>query len=165
MKRFLASCAALTLALGITGVAAAAKPLSETTILDEHFIDTELCPGFDVMTDITGFVRFTQFFDREGNVVKEINGFGIRIKYSANGNTVRVVDVGVDLVKVQDDGSVTVAVTGNLHLLTGPGQGVIGGEAGRLFLHISPTGEVTVISDHGIRAGDPIPGVCELLAA
>jgi hypothetical protein len=165
MKRFLASCAALTLALGITGIAAAAKPLSETIVIDEHLIDTELCRGFDVMTDITGHVRFAQYFDSEGNVVKEVNNFAIQTSFSANGNTVQVVDVGVDLVKVFDDGSVTVAVTGNLQLVTAPGQGVVGGETGRLLLRISPTGEVTVISEHGKRAGDPATAICELLAA
>jgi hypothetical protein len=140
------------LALGSTGIAAAAQPSSETIVLDEHFVDTELCTDFDVMVDVTGRIRFAQYFDRAGHVVKEVNNFAIQTSYSANGNTVQTVDVGVDLVKVFDDGSVTVAVTGNLQLVTGPGEGVGGGETGRLLLGISPTGEVTVISEHGKRA-------------
>lgn len=166
MRRYLAACAALALALGITGSAAAVKPSSETIYIDDHFVNTELCGDFDVMIDFTGHIRFAQYYDRDGNVVIEVNNFALQSSYSANGNTVRVVDVGVDLVKVFDDGSVTVAVTGNVQLLTGPGQGVLAGDAGRLLLGISATGEVTVISEHGKRTGgDPAAAICDLLAA
>jgi len=165
MRRFLASCAALALALGSTAIAAAAQPSSETIDLDEHFLDTELCADFDVMTDVTGHIRLAQYFDRYGNLVMEVNNFAVHVSYSANGNTVQVVDTGVDLVSVFDDGSVTVAVTGHVQLVTAPGEGVVGGETGRLLLGISATGDVTVISEHGKRAGDRAAAICELLAA
>jgi hypothetical protein len=165
MRRFLAACAALALALGMTAIATAAEPSSETFYLDDHFLDEELCADFDVWTDATGHIRFATYFDRHGNPVMEVNNFAVHISYSANGKTVNVVDVGVDLVKVLDDGSVTVAVTGNVQLVTTPGEGVVGGETGRLLLGVSPTGDVTVISEHGKRAGDPAAAICELLAA
>jgi hypothetical protein len=153
MQRVLAPLGLAVLLLAATTLPAlAAKPSSETIVLDEHFVDTELCADFDVVIDITGHIRFAQYFDRDGNLVMEVNNFAIQNSYSANGNTVQTVVVGVDLVKVFDDGSVTVAVTGNLQLVTGPGEGVVGGETGRLLLGISPTGEVTVISEHGKRA-------------
>jgi hypothetical protein len=155
---------AVLLLAAMTPPALATKPSSETFILDEHFVDTELCADFDVVTDITGHIRLAQYVDRDGDVVMEVNNFAIHASYSANGNTVEVVDVGVDLVKFFDDGSVTVAVTGNVQLVTAPGQGVVGGETGRLLLAISPTGEVTVISEHGKRAGDAAIAICELLA-
>jgi hypothetical protein len=164
MRRFLASVAALSLALGSTAIASAAQPSSETTYLDEQVVDTELCADFDVLTDISGHVRFAQYFDRHGDLVMEINNFAIRFSYSANGNTVNVVDTGVDLVSFFDDGSVTVAITGNLQLVTAGGDGVVGGETGRLLLGISATGEVTVISERGKRAGDRVAAICALLA-
>lgn len=165
MRGFLAACAALTLALGMTAISAAAQPSSETFNLDDHFLDEELCADFDVWTDATGHIRFATYFDRHGNPVMEVNNFAVHISYSANGNTVNVVDVGVDLVKILDDGSVTVAVTGNVQLVTAAGLGVVGGETGRLLLAISATGEVTVISEHGKRAGAAAAAICELLAA
>jgi hypothetical protein len=165
MRRFLASCAALALVLGSTAIAAAAQPLSETIYIDDHFLDTELCDDFDVWTDATGHIRFAQYFDRHGDLVMEVNNFDVHISYSANGNTVQVVDTGVDLVSVFDDGSATVAVTGNVQLVTATGEGVVGGETGRLLLGISTTGDVTVISEHGKRAGDSAAAICELLAA
>lgn len=165
MRRYIATCAALVLALGSTATAAAAQPSSETINIDDHFVDTELCADFDVMIDATGHIRFATYFDRHGDPVMEVNNFAVHISYSANGKTVNVVDVGVDLVKVLDDGSVTVAVTGNVQLVTAPGEGVVAGETGRLLLAISPTGDVTVISEHGKRAGDPAAAICELLAA
>jgi hypothetical protein len=30
------------------------------------FVDTELCADFDVMTDVTGHIRFARYFDRHG---------------------------------------------------------------------------------------------------
>jgi hypothetical protein len=46
-----------------------------------------------------------------------------------------------------------------------PGEGVVGGETGRLLLGISATGDVTVISEHGKCAGDRAAAICDLLAA
>ena len=60
MRRFLASVAALALALGSTATVTAAQPSSETIYLDDHFVDTELCADFDVMTDVTGHIRTAQ---------------------------------------------------------------------------------------------------------
>ena len=165
MRRFLASVAALALALGSTATVTAAQPSSETIYLDDHFVDTELCADFDVMTDVTGHIRTAQYFDRHGNLVMEVNNFAVRVSYSANGNTVKVVDTGVDLVSFLDDGSVTVAITGNLQLVTAAGEGVVGGETGRTLLGISPTGDVTVISERGKRAGDRNAAICALLDA
>jgi hypothetical protein len=165
MRRFLAALAALSLALGSTAIAAAAQPVSETTHLDVHILDTELCADFDVMTDITGHIRFARYFDRHGDLVMEISNFALQVSYSVNGNTVNVVDTGVDLVSFLDDGSVTVAVTGNVQLVTAAGEGVVGGETGRLLLGISASGEVTVISEHGKRARDRNAAICELLAS
>jgi hypothetical protein len=165
MRRYLASCAALALALGSSAIAAAAQPSSETIYIDDHFLDTELCDDFDVWTDATGHIRFAQYFDRHGDLVMEVNNFAVHISYSANGNTVEVVDTGVDLVSYFDDGSATVAITGHVQLVTAPGEGVVGGETGRLLLGISATGDVTVISEHGKRAGDSAAAICELLAA
>lgn len=165
MRRVLASLAALALVFAGTSVASAVQPVSETITLDDHIIDTELCAGFDVTVDTTGHIRFAVYFDRQGNPTMEVNTFAVMISISANGNTVQFVDTGVDLVRYFDDGSVTVAVTGNVQLVTDNGEGVVGGDTGRLLLAISPTGEVTVLSEHGKRAGDNAAAICEALAA
>jgi L-cysteine desulfidase len=165
MRRFLAFVAACALALGSTAAVSAARPSSETFDIDFSVVDTQLCVGFDVTIDGTGHVRVSTHFDRDGDPVMEINNIAIHRSYSANGNTVNVVDTGVDFVSFLDDGSVTVAVTGMVQLVTAGGQGVVGGETGRLLFHISSTGEFTVISEHGKRAGDPAAAICELLAA
>jgi len=165
MRRFLAFAAACALALGSTAAVWAAQPSSETIDVDFSVVDTQLCADFDVTIDGTGHVRVSTYFDRHGDPVMEVNNIAIRLSYSANGKTVNVIDAGVDLVKFNDDGSVTVAVTGIVQLVTAGGQGVVGGETGRLLFHISATGEFTVISEHGKRAGDPAAAICELLAA
>jgi hypothetical protein len=152
----------LVAVLALAAPAAAAQPSSETIYLDEHFLDTELCAEFDVMTDVTGHIRFATYFDRQGNPVMEVNNYAIQVSLSANGNTVNFVDTGVDLVSVNDDGSLTLAITGNLQLVTAAGEGVVGGETGRTLIAISTTGELTLISDHGKKAGET--AICELLA-
>jgi hypothetical protein len=149
---------------------AAAKPIIETVVIDDHFVESGLC-RFDVTVDASGHIRFAVYFDRDGNVVKEVNNFAIRVSYSANGQTVNVVDTGVDLVMYAADGSFTVAITGNVQLATDAGTGVISGSAGRTLLLLTPTGEVdeegfpifdvTVVSEKGKRAtGD----LCAVLA-
>jgi hypothetical protein len=137
----------------------------ETINLDDHFLDTELCAEFDVMTDVTGHIRLAEYYDRQGNLIMEVNNYDAHLSFSANGNTVSVVDTGVDVVSYSSDGSLTVAITGNLQLVTGDGEGVVGGATGRTLLAISATGDVTVISDHGKRAGDGAAAICALLAS
>ena len=165
MRRFLAVSAALALVFGSTSAVWAGQPSSETFNIEDHFVDAGLCGDFDVTIDITGRVRVSTHFDRDGDPVMEINNIALHWSYSANGKTVNVVDTGVDFVSFLDDGSVTVAVTGMVQLVTAAGQGVVGGSTGRFFFRISAGGEFTVISEHGNRAGDPATAICELLAA
>jgi hypothetical protein len=165
MRSVLAVFAALSLMLGSTAFVAAAQPTMETINLDDHFVDTELCAKFDVQIDVTGRIRLAEYFDRQGNLVMEINTYDVHLSFSANGKTVTVVDTGVDVVEWSNDGSLTVAITGNLQLVTGGSAGVVGGAAGRTLLAISATGDQTVISDHGKRAGDGAAAICALLAS
>jgi len=171
MRRLITFAVTFTvLAAAAISPVAAAKPFMETIVIDEHFVESGLCQ-FDVTVDVSGRIRFAVFFDKDGDVVKEVNNFAIMVSYSANGETVNVVDTGVDLVKFDADGSFTVAVTGNLQLATDAGTGVISGAAGRTLLLLTPTGEVdeegfpifdvTVLSEKGKRAtGD----LCAVLA-
>ena len=149
----------------------AARPSSETIVIDDHFVDTGLC-RFPVTVDGSGHIRLTTFVDKDGNVVKEVQNYALHFSYSANGKTVNVVDAGVDLLKYAADGSFTVAITGNLQLATDAGSGVIAGSAGRTVLLLTPTGEVdadgnpifdvTLLSEKGKRStGD----ICTALAA
>lgn len=171
MKRLITFAVTCTvLAAAAISPVAAAKPFMETIVIDDHFVESGLCP-FDVTVDGSGRIRFATYFDRDGNVVKQVNNFAIRVSYSANGQTVNVVDTGVDLARFSADGSFTIAVTGNIQLATDAGTGVISGSAGRTLLLLTPTGEVdeegfpifdvTVLSEKGKRAtGD----LCAVLA-
>src|SRR5687768_4092550 len=143
MRRFAAVAAALALVLVFASSAVAAKPTIFTVPVDEQSLQP-LCRGFAVAIDATCHFRVAQYFDKAGNIFMEIQNFAIQVTYSANGRTVEVVDTGVDLVKFAADGSFTVAITGNVQLVTATGDGVVGGDAGRLLLAFSPTFEVTV---------------------
>lgn len=171
MRRLITFAVTFTLlaAVAVSPVAAA-KPIIETIVIDDHFVESGLCQ-FDVTVDGSGHIRVAVFADKDGNVVKQVSNFAIRVSYSANGQTVSVVDTGVDLVRFSADGSFTIAVTGNIQLATDAGTGVISGSAGRTLLLLTPTGEVdeegfpildvTVLAEKGKRAtGD----LCTVLA-
>lgn len=132
--------ATLCLSLAIAAPVAAAKPTQEfITIndigLQDEFL-TEAC-GFDVFFDGTGHVILRQFTDANGDLVAEVNNFGIHVRFYSEFGETSVVDVGLDHVVVQADGSQILSIIGNVQSLTVPGEGIVSADNGQIQFHIT----------------------------
>jgi hypothetical protein len=106
--------ALLMVALGAT-VAAAQAPVKETMTISETFVDeflTEAC-GVEVTTTATGRVMFFTFPDRPVGP-QDLTTVNIALVATAGDNQVRFRDVGVDLVRVQPDGTVILSIVGQI---------------------------------------------------
>ncbi len=141
--------ARLAVALAATGAllalttagALGARPIKETINLDnpadEAWLSeymTDEC-GFPVAADIEGRVTLHVFLDRDGEWQREIDKWWIRDTFTnvETGASILLKDVGPDVIRVDRQGRLTVAITGRS--LTG--SGVIG----RVVIDID-TGEV-----------------------
>lgn len=95
--------------------AQAAAPTIERFPIEAEFHDGFLSAecGVDVTTTISGFRIMREFVDGAGNLVSlaTINVTGTS---SSEFGSVRIKDVGADLVKVAPDGTLTVRVTGQV---------------------------------------------------
>jgi hypothetical protein len=161
---------------------AAAKPLLERIPIDDQFTDpffsTEC--GFEVIATFTGFIVVHAWLNADGELVHQVVNYGIRGSYSANGNTLRSVDTGVDTLTVYPDGSMLFHVVGSVALLTAPGTGPVLGSAGLFAILVTPlldedgnpildpdgnpifTEEVVV--DAGVRPEFDLAAICAALA-
>jgi hypothetical protein len=159
--------------LALVSPAAAGKPVMEKVtlndigILDEFL--TEEC-GFDIFIDGTGHIIFRTFLDDEGAPVREVNNFGIHIRIYSDWGSLRVVDVGVDLISYNEDGSITQIVIGNLQSIQLPGQGRVYSNVGRTVFLVTfpdPDGEpvVEIIKQSGQHSEvSQVDVICEALA-
>ena len=140
--------------------------VNDVGILDEFL--TEAC-GFDVFVDATGHIIFRSWTDAEGNPTRDLNNFGIRLRIYSEFGAVRTVDVGVDRVTHNPDGSITNVVIGNVQSIQIPGQGRVYADVGQTTLHITfpdPEGEpvVEVLRQVGQHEGDQVAVICDALA-
>jgi hypothetical protein len=104
--------ALLVVALGATAAAAAA-PVKETITFSETFQDeflTEAC-GVEVTTTASGFITFLVYPDRPVGP-QDLTSFHEDLVAVAGDNSVRFKSVGVDLVRVEPDGTVILISTG-----------------------------------------------------
>lgn len=111
---FLTVVALITLAFGASG-ATAAPPEMETITFSDTFEDeflTEAC-GVDVTTSVNGRITFMSFPDRPVGP-QDLTSVHVDLVASADDNQVRFKDVGVDLVRVEPDGTVTLMVVGQV---------------------------------------------------
>ena len=95
--------------------ATAAPPQIDREVVDDQFTDeflTEEC-GVPVETTLTGRIA-NRAFDEDGTGV--VNVFTINFTYTATsgGNEVRFKDVGGDVLKVLPDGTLVLAIIGQL---------------------------------------------------
>jgi hypothetical protein len=112
---FLTVAALITLAFGATGATAASPPEMETITFSDTFEDeflTESC-GVDVTTSVNGRITFMSFPDRPVGP-QDLTSVHVDVVSSAGDNHVRIKDVGVDLVRVGPDGTVTLMVVGQV---------------------------------------------------
>ena len=121
MKRTWAFVAASVLSLaGMAAPAHATPPdryfkavyTPDVTVLDAEL--TEAC-GFDVFATTKGQLRFTAFFDKDGDV-RAIQGHpSMATTYSSEWASINTADRGVDKLSLNDDGDLLVFGTG-IHL-------------------------------------------------
>jgi hypothetical protein len=106
--------ALLTVALGATAAAAQA-PVKETMRFSDTFEDeylTDAC-GVEVTTTATGRITFLDFPDRPVGP-QDLTTVNVAFVATAGDNQVRFRDVGIDLVRVQPDGTVILSVVGQV---------------------------------------------------
>jgi hypothetical protein len=106
--------ALLTVTLGATAAAAQA-PVKETIRIDERVPDpflTEAC-GVPVTTTATGRVTMFTFPDRPVGP-QNLTTLNIALVATAGDNQIRFRDVGIDLLRVQPDGTVILSVVGQV---------------------------------------------------
>ena len=172
MRRRIALILASALLLATAVPVAAGKPemeripIDDVGLLDEFLTDE--C-GFDVFFDGSGHITFRLLSDADGNPMREVNNFAIQIRYYSEFGEVRTRDIGPDRVRYLDDGSITIAVTGNIQSFSVPGQGRVVANTGQTILHITfPEDGSDPITEVIRQAGNHTEGdstavICDLL--
>jgi hypothetical protein len=157
---------ALVLALGalvFASNAVAAKPEMERVEVDES--ETIDCGGYEITHSVTGFIIFREFF-RNGEFVGAVTTYSLTESFTGPGGTLVTPDVGIDHLRVEEDGSATLAVIGIVSRFVVPGEGLVFGEVGQLRLFFTEPGdpEPDVTFEAGHHDGDVVEAACELLA-
>lgn len=172
MHRARATLFAILACLVLATPAAAAKPTTERVDLNDVGIFdpflTEVC-GVDIFFDGTGHIIFRTFTDAEGNVTHEVNNFAIQLRWYTDSASVQTVDVGVDRVTYNEDGSITRVIIGSVQGISLPGQGRVYADVGQTTILITfpdPEGEpvVEIQRQVGQHYGDQLAVICEALA-
>ena len=174
MRRARAILIASLACLALASPAAAAKPQMERVVLNDIGLQddflTDAC-GFDVFFDGTGQAIFREFTDSEGNLLRELNNFGVHVRVYSEWGSVSLVDVGVDRVTYNADGSITQVIIGNVQSIHLPGQGRVYADVGQTTLMITfpdPEGDPVVelvrqVGQHSDFGQEDV--LCEALAA
>ena len=143
---------AILLSLCLAAPAAeGAKPSLERIVVDDEFVDEALSDacGFEITGHAVGKVTLREFSDGRLATVNNVN---IVFTLSANGNTFSLRDVGADVTKVLNDGTIEVAIIGQVPF------GFTG------VLKINPeTEEVSHEPQHDTEASD-LEAACAALA-
>ena len=167
------------LLVGFAGVLAFALGAVARAIPPEHFPvqhvdDTSIIPAapegpcaFEIEQHVVGDIRHTDFFDNQGNEVRELEVVSnFRVTFSANGKSITTVSPAATHVTINPDGSAVVAITGlGGHLIVGGGPPQAA-DVGRLvFFFSSPEDEEPdIIFQAGKFNFGPFPQLCEILA-
>jgi hypothetical protein len=98
----------------VTSGAAAGKPTLTRIDVDESEVDPFLSAecGLQVTTRALGHIIAREWDDGTG--VQGVRTINIRLTATAGGNTYRFRDVGVDLVRVEPDGTAILMIVGQL---------------------------------------------------
>lgn len=105
---------AILLLLGLAvAPAEGAKPTIERIVVDDEFVDEELSEacGFEVTGHAEGKLTLRQF---SGGRLDAVNNVNVVVTLSANGNTYTLHDVGADVAKVLKDGTIQLAIVGQV---------------------------------------------------
>ena len=159
--------------LGLLGTAlvvapvSAGKPETERVSIDDTFVDDELSEacGVEVHVQETGHITFRTFTDADGNPVREVNNYAVRVRlWSVNGE-IRAQDVGADRATYLDDGSIVVIIIGSVLSFSIPGEGRFYSDAGRSMLVIDANGDQSFTPLSGQHDPDFVAAVCDVLGA
>jgi hypothetical protein len=149
-----------TFAAGVLAVgASAAKPTFTRIPVDDAGPDLEMTAacGFPVETVAVGHVIIRTFEGREKGLV-DLTTLNVRVAFTANGNTVRIHDVGADRVRIAPDGTLTLSIIGQIPFET---DFTATGFHGVLKVDLD-TGEVLHEPQHTTGS---VEAVCDALAA
>jgi hypothetical protein len=169
MRRYLlvvALIAALVSGIATVPSARAAAPSIFTIPIDESFSFDDC--GFTIEGRTTGFIREHVFFDEEGNVVRVIDNFALKISYTnpETDETLTIPIAGPDIITLNADGSATVASIGIITRIVVPGEGLVAAQVGTIVLFFSDPEDVDpdVIFVAGPHEGDIFAALCDALA-
>jgi hypothetical protein len=165
----------LALLLGCTSIlalvlAAVGRGIPPEHFPVEHVDDTFTIPAgeecaFPVEVHAFGNVRLTDFFDREGNVIRSlVVNPTFRVTFSANGKSITTVSVAPAHFTFNPDGSVVLAVTGlQGHLILGGGP-PLAADVGRIVFLFREGAEPEILFQAGNFNMGPFPQLCDVLA-
>ena len=121
--------------------ASGAGPEIETIEVDVTNVGAIRCQGFRLDVSIQGQVKVRSFLE-DGVLVREVTSVSLT-RTATNPETeesVSTPDVGVDLLRVEEDGSATLMIAGLVTRFVLPGEGLVFADIGLLKLFFdSPT--------------------------
>ena len=160
---------AAVLVLGPVGVARAVPPEHfPVEHVDETFTVEGEC-DFPVIVHVEGDLRHTDFFDKAGNVVRELEVFPrFRVTFTnpETGKSISTVAPSVVHVTINPDGSAVVTITGlSGHLIVGGGP-PLASDVGRIVFFFSGPDdeEPDILFQAGNFNMGPFPQLCDVLA-
>jgi hypothetical protein len=162
-RGFLAQGVLAALALALAGTAVAAKPVITTVPIDETSVIK--CQGFRLEESVQGTIKIRSFSEN-GQIVREVVSVSLTHTVTNKaGESLSTPDVGVDFVRINPDGSATVAVVGLVGRITVPGEGLIAADVGRVVLFFeSPADEEPDVIFEAGKHDDLTAALCEALA-
>src|SRR5215208_4160825 len=97
------------------GVGFGAAPTFERIEVDDTFVDEQLSEACGVTATVTlqGQITLRTFPD-EGTGLVTLNTLNLSATLTADGNTIRLRDVGADLVRIEPDGTAVLYVIGQV---------------------------------------------------
>lgn len=153
-----------TCVLALAASAVAAKPDVTKIPIDETNIIN--CGGYQLEESVQGTITIRSF-SQDGELVREITAYSLVHTFTNpdTGESVRTPDVGIDFVRLEEDGSFTVAIIGIVGRITIPGEGLVVADLGRivLFFESPDDEEPDVVFDAGKHV-DLSAAICEALA-
>jgi hypothetical protein len=151
--------------LSTAGTAAATPPDRFTLHIDDTFPSgtSEDC-GFDILLHLEGSMTFTDFYDRDGELVRSLDTYPALFYTfinAATGASVTSRSPDPEHYTWNPDGSFTLEVTGLVMNLAGSDQRAI--QAGRFVITVDPEGNDSATEPVG-RSDDYHAALCEILA-
>ena len=158
---------AVPAALGPAAPAVAAPPQLLVVHVDETFPSrtSETC-GFEIIGHVEGTMRFVDFVDGAGDVVRSLVTYpSLRYTYinAESGESVSSRSPDPEHITWDADGGFTMSVTGLVMHWVVPGEGVVAAQSGHFVITVGPDGEASESTPSG-RHDDYHAAMCQILA-